>query len=434
MITGPAEDDDHTHPHVHHHSNDSSSGVGVSLPLGLSTHHEPQEPEDLPPLQALGGVGRGAVEAPKSAPHHKRDRSWSSATAPTGADSESIGAAVSGSGSGMPALALAGSGAGAGAMGSTPRRSVVFERSISLTPGPTAAPALGASPQPPPKPAFTALSLSRASAVTPLTASTLPAPLTFSTAPPVPGPTASAAPPISTAESDSRPHIHHARSASALAGSGSHPQLPVHAASLHMISTHGASLNLTPTHAAGAASAATGSAPTLSKPVSSSGGSALAGVLIVRVHRGDNLVSMDSNGLSDPYLVLSLATKTVKTKIIKKTLNPVWEEQFEFEITEPVVTHTHALLQPPPPPRPHVLHIKCWDWDFGTKDDPMGECDIPLHDFIHPPPSLPPASAPSIPGAAARRTAELAGERSYTLKNVAHGTIVITIIFKGMIR
>jgi Ca2+-dependent lipid-binding protein len=40
-----------------------------------------------------------------------------------------------------------------------------------------------------------------------------------------------------------------------------------------------------------------------------------------------------SGGLCDPYCIVTLEKNQVKTKVIKKTLNPVWDEEFLFDIT-----------------------------------------------------------------------------------------------------
>lgn len=42
------------------------------------------------------------------------------------------------------------------------------------------------------------------------------------------------------------------------------------------------------------------------------------------------MAARDVGGSSDPYCVISVDNKTVKTKVIKKTLNPVWNEKFKL--------------------------------------------------------------------------------------------------------
>lgn len=77
------------------------------------------------------------------------------------------------------------------------------------------------------------------------------------------------------------------------------------------------------------------------------------GTLTVSLLRGSGLAAADSNGKSDPYVKLSLGKSKAKSKTIPKTLDPEWNERFEFQ-----GTRAHAPL----PRRQHyctTLHAAC---------------------------------------------------------------------------
>jgi len=90
--------------------------------------------------------------------------------------------------------------------------------------------------------------------------------------------------------------------------------------------------------------------------------------LKVTVEKGTDLASKDSNGLSDPYVVVKIGDQQNKTKIIYKTLNPSWRETLVFTVTE--------LDELTP-----VTFI-CMDWDLTGKDDYMGEFTVLLKDLV----------------------------------------------------
>lgn len=79
---------------------------------------------------------------------------------------------------------------------------------------------------------------------------------------------------------------------------------------------------------------------------------------------GVDLPSADRNGKSDPYCRFELNGEDIfKTKVIKKTLSPTWNEFFEV----PVPSRTAAKF-------------KCtvWDYDFADKPDLLGSTDVNL--------------------------------------------------------
>ena len=63
-----------------------------------------------------------------------------------------------------------------------------------------------------------------------------------------------------------------------------------------------------------------------------------ANVLVVKVTQARGLKAMDSamfgKGSSDPFATLKCGGRVEKTKVIKKTLAPVWNEEFRLELPE----------------------------------------------------------------------------------------------------
>ncbi|KAL5201441.1 hypothetical protein ABZP36_035795 [Zizania latifolia] len=85
------------------------------------------------------------------------------------------------------------------------------------------------------------------------------------------------------------------------------------------------------------------------------------GVLKVLVARGTNLAVRDFTS-SDPYVVVRLADRNAKTKVINSCLNPVWNEEMSFSIEEPA----------------GVIKFEVFDWDRFKYDDKMGNAFIDL--------------------------------------------------------
>uniref|UniRef100_A0A7S4L6M3 C2 domain-containing protein n=1 Tax=Paramoeba aestuarina TaxID=180227 RepID=A0A7S4L6M3_9EUKA len=85
--------------------------------------------------------------------------------------------------------------------------------------------------------------------------------------------------------------------------------------------------------------------------------------LWVGVSRGEDLDSKDENGYSDPYVVLQLGKMKKKTAYVRKNLNPVFNEEFEFDILDSNMD----------------LKVQVWDWDRYKADDAIGGCLIPIN-------------------------------------------------------
>ncbi|KAH9322995.1 hypothetical protein KI387_017634, partial [Taxus chinensis] len=83
---------------------------------------------------------------------------------------------------------------------------------------------------------------------------------------------------------------------------------------------------------------------------------------------GTNLVIRDSlRRSSDPYVLLKLGPNIGSTPVVKKNLNPVWNTQFQFPLTDFN--------------RCSSLQLQVWDKDRFS-DDYMGEAEIDLKPLV----------------------------------------------------
>jgi synaptotagmin-1 len=93
-----------------------------------------------------------------------------------------------------------------------------------------------------------------------------------------------------------------------------------------------------------------------------------AGILTVHITKAEELPAMDIGGLSDPYVKLYLLPerkRKYETKVHRKTLNPIFNESFKFEVPYgDVMTKT--------------LVFAVYDYDRFSKHDAIGEVRLPV--------------------------------------------------------
>lgn len=89
------------------------------------------------------------------------------------------------------------------------------------------------------------------------------------------------------------------------------------------------------------------------------------GLLKIKVVKGTNLAVRDMI-TSDPYVVLTIGHQTVKTRVIRSNLNPVWNEELMLSVPNPM------------PP----LKVKVFDKDTFSSDDSMGEAEVDIEPLV----------------------------------------------------
>ena len=100
-------------------------------------------------------------------------------------------------------------------------------------------------------------------------------------------------------------------------------------------------------------------------PAVKSGNSCFDGALQVVVKGCKDLTPKDANGLADPYVLLSWGDQQEKTRVLKKTLNPIFDSEFQFSLIGDA----------------NKLSIEVWDWDRVGTDELIGGCSLSISDL-----------------------------------------------------
>ncbi|KAL3526967.1 hypothetical protein ACH5RR_011623 [Cinchona calisaya] len=91
----------------------------------------------------------------------------------------------------------------------------------------------------------------------------------------------------------------------------------------------------------------------------------LLGLLRIHVIRGINLAIRDVRS-SDPYIIVRMGKQKLKTRVIKKNVNPEWNEDLTLSIADPNIP----------------IKLLVYDKDTFTLDDKMGDAEFDLGPFI----------------------------------------------------
>ncbi|CAN6706413.1 unnamed protein product [Malus baccata var. baccata] len=91
----------------------------------------------------------------------------------------------------------------------------------------------------------------------------------------------------------------------------------------------------------------------------------MMGLLRIHVQRGVNLAVRDMKS-SDPYVVVKMGKQKLKTRVVKRNVNPEWDERLTLSVTEPNLPIT----------------LSVYDKDTFSFDDKMGDAEFDIALFI----------------------------------------------------
>ncbi|KAF9625283.1 hypothetical protein IFM89_020869 [Coptis chinensis] len=89
------------------------------------------------------------------------------------------------------------------------------------------------------------------------------------------------------------------------------------------------------------------------------------GLLRLKVRRGVNLAVRDVRS-SDPYVVLKMGKQKLKTRVVKKNVNPEWNEDLTFSVEDPILP----------------IKLIVYDRDTFSFDDKMGDAEFDIKPFV----------------------------------------------------
>ena len=92
--------------------------------------------------------------------------------------------------------------------------------------------------------------------------------------------------------------------------------------------------------------------------------------MVVFVVKAEGLLAKDWGGTSDPFAELIVGKQLKKTTIVDKTLNPVWNEKFEFDIGS----------------EDEILSVVLYDNDkgvlYGNSKEYLGSIKLSINEII----------------------------------------------------
>ncbi|KAL0450081.1 UNVERIFIED_CONTAM: protein C2-DOMAIN ABA-RELATED 5 [Sesamum latifolium] len=91
----------------------------------------------------------------------------------------------------------------------------------------------------------------------------------------------------------------------------------------------------------------------------------ILGLLRIKILRGIKLAVRDTRS-SDPYVIVRMGKQKLKTRVVKKNVNPEWNEELTLTISDPNLP----------------IKLQVYDRDTFTRDDKMGDAEFDIKEFV----------------------------------------------------
>lgn len=91
----------------------------------------------------------------------------------------------------------------------------------------------------------------------------------------------------------------------------------------------------------------------------------LLGLLRIHVIRGINLAIRDVRS-SDPYVIVRMGKQKLKTRVVRKNVNPEWNEDLTLSVADPSIP----------------IKLQVFDKDTFSLDDKMGDAEFDIGPFV----------------------------------------------------
>ncbi|XP_030452030.1 GTPase activating protein 1-like [Syzygium oleosum] len=89
------------------------------------------------------------------------------------------------------------------------------------------------------------------------------------------------------------------------------------------------------------------------------------GLLRIHIHRGINLAVRDVRS-SDPYVIVRMGKQKLKTRVVRRNLNPEWNENLTLCVADPDLP----------------VKLAVYDKDRFSLDDKMGDAEFDVRPFL----------------------------------------------------